>query len=135
MLSMLRRLVRRDVTISPLVVRPGDDLILAIDLVADQDLVGLLSAAQQQFPCVRVHLLAGFGSVQIQRNERSSDGKQASDDGKHQGAGASLFRQASQPSPTASEQGNIVVLRYAAGGRVIAVSIPPEQQGNFLKQS
>ena len=48
----------------------GDDLVIAVpDRLDSDDALALLNAAKQQFQGVRIHLLCGFGSVQIERND------------------------------------------------------------------
>jgi hypothetical protein len=113
-------------------VRPGDDIVLSGgELRADEDAFAVLKTVQAQFPASRIHLLLGFGEVQVARREYGSDGDGGAD--KHRPQPGPLLHDAMDEAAVraakAGEQGNVVLLRHCAGGRIVAVSIPPEQQG------
>lgn len=109
----------------------GDDLVLSVGrLTADEDAVALLNAVQLEFPDTRIHLLAGFGQVDITRGpDRDREGDRTDDRGDQPRPVAPdpLGDAAAQATKTGS-QGNVVLLRYCSGRRVVAVSIPPKQQ-------
>lgn len=136
LIDRLKSLFTRRIVLSPMAVRPGDDLILApTDWPASQDMVGFLNAAQQQFPGVRIHLLVGFGAVQVQRNQRGAESEKPGKESQPQRTLTELAQQSRVAAAKTGQQGNVVVLTWCAEGRVVAVSIPPEQQGNFVEKT
>lgn len=131
----LRSWLRRPIVVTPVALRPGDDLVLTVeDWPASEDIPSFLRALQQEFPGVNLHLLAGFGPVQVIREEHGTDGCAGPDKRRHQPRSAALDGSAAQvsPVPEPGPQGPVVVLRHAAGGRVIASTIPPQVQGDLV---
>ena len=127
-MSWLSSLFRRPQVIAPVSVRAGDDLVVSLrDRLDSDDAFALLDALKQQFPATRIHLLSGFGDVQVQRNDRGGDSASGNDcrhppfpvDGPASGKPASHLA-------AASEQGDVVVITYATQFRLIAVYIPPK---------
>jgi hypothetical protein len=110
----------------------GDNLILSVGrLTAGEDAIALLNAVQADFPGSRIHLLAGFGQVDITRGpDRDHEGEQADNGGYDPRTVApDTLGDAAAQATEAGPQGNVVLLRYCSGGRIVAVSIPPKQQG------
>lgn len=116
-------------------IRAGDDLVISADYwPASEDIPGFLRTAQQQFPGVRLHLLVGFGRVEVSRNEDSSEREGAANECRQQPRSGSADCAAPLIAPVreSGEQGPVVVLRYASGGRVIATTIPPQPKGEAV---
>lgn len=127
-MNWLTSLFRRPVVITPVAVRAGDDLVLSPDSWdASQDVVAFLGAAQEQFPGVRLHLLIGFGGIQVVRKEDDADGSAGAEQGRQEpGQGTHDDTPVVVPPlAQAGSQGPVVVLRYGAGARVIATTVPP----------
>lgn len=127
-MSWLSSLFRRPLVITPVAVRAGDDLVISLrDRLDSDDAFALLDTLKQQFPATRIHLLTGFGDVQVQRNDRGGDS--ASGNGRRDPpfpvGGPALGKPASRLS-AAGEQGDIVVITLATQFRLIAVYIPPK---------
>lgn len=136
MLNVLRRVfVPRPIRVEARPVHAGDDLILSVrDWPASQDMVGFLNATQQQFPGVRIHLLVGFDSVQVSGEQGSAQGEHATDERQpklpiQQYRDEALSRGA-KPGP----QGNVVLLTWASAGRVVVVSVPPQEKGDAVEK-
>ncbi|MGY0665824.1 hypothetical protein [Bordetella bronchiseptica] len=136
MLNVLRRaFAPRPIRIEARPVHAGDDLILFVrDWPASQDMVGFLNATQQQFPGVRIHLLVGFDSVQVSGEQGSAQGEHATDERQpklpiQQYRDEALSRGA-KPGP----QGNVVLLTWASAGRVVVVSVPPQEKGDAVEK-
>ncbi|MFJ0446612.1 hypothetical protein WLV72_15755 [Bordetella bronchiseptica] len=136
MLNVLRRVfVPRPIRVEARPVHAGDDLILSVrDWPASEDMVGFLNAAQQQFPGVRIHLLVGFDSVQVSGEQGSAQGEHATDERQpklpiQQYRDEALSRGA-KPGP----QGNVVLLTWASAGRVVVVSVPPQEKGDAVEK-
>lgn len=137
--SFIRSLLRRDIHIGAVAVRPGDDLILSAEnWPASEDVVAFLNAAQKQFPGVRIHLLTGVYGVQVHRNKRSGEGEASRDEGRQQPRRTLLemATSAAHAAPDVAEQGSVVLLRKLTGFGIVAVSVPvsPQQQGNSIKE-
>ncbi|MFJ0380794.1 hypothetical protein [Bordetella bronchiseptica] len=136
MLNVLRRVfVPRPIRVEARPVHAGDDLILSVrDWPASEDMVGFLNATQQQFPGVRIHLLVGFDSVQVSGEQGSAQGEHATDERQpklpiQQYRDEALSRGA-KPGP----QGNVVLLTWASAGRVVVVSVPPQEKGDAVEK-
>lgn len=135
--SLTRSLLRRDIHIHPCAVGPGDYLILSIPhLPADIDIVSLLGAAQDQFPGVRIQLLAGFPGVEVLRQQDSAKRSGGGDSGRPNPGDESPARATVviSPSAIAGQQRPVVVLRHCFGDRIIATTIPPEEEGDSIEQ-
>lgn len=119
--------------ITPVAVRRGDDLVIAMDdPAALDDAVPLMHTLQDQFPGVRLHLLIGFGSIQIAHNQRddapADRGDEHTPDEPQNGPAVRDPVDVAPVAKPAAER-NAVVLRHSAGGRIILTSIPPEVEG------
>lgn len=113
-------------------IAPGDDLLLSCaQFPADVDAVGFLNTLQAQFPGVRLHLLLGFPSVEVVRGQNAD---KRSDDASPKGSIEERVEQAFKNGAPAGPQGNVVICTWAAGGRVVLVSVPP-QAGNSVAES
>lgn len=134
--SFIRSILVRDISIQPATVRPGDDIILALPYRLDSDdAFALLHTIKEQFPGVRIHLLTGFGQVQIQRGDSGSQSQDSNDRANpplpvRSPTSASPFFKAA----ASSEQADVVVITYATDTRLVAVYIPPKQKGNSVSE-
>lgn len=115
---------RRPVQIQPIPVRPGDDVIVSLPS-AQEDALGLLGALQKQFPRTRIHLLIGFpAAVEVHRKQGGRDGESAGQEGQPQ---RTVQQQALASGCQPGPEGNVVLCTWAAKGRVVVVSVPPEE--------
>lgn len=121
-------LFRRPLVIAPVAVRAGDDLVVSLrDRLDSDDAFALLDALKEQFPTTRIHLLTGFGDVQVQRNDRGSDGSSGDDSGDPPfPVGSPALGEPASRLSKAGEQGDVVVITHATQFRLIAVYIPPK---------
>ncbi|CAE34014.1 phage-related hypothetical protein [Bordetella bronchiseptica RB50] len=136
MLNVLRRVfVPRPIRIEAWPVHVGDDLILSVrDWPASQDMVGFLNATQQQFPGVRIHLLAGFDSVQVSGEQRRAYGKATAKECQPKLAIQQYCDEAISRGAKPGPQGNVVLLTWASAGRVVVVSVPPQVKGDAVEK-
>lgn len=136
MLNVLRRaFAPRSIRVEARPVRAGDDLILSVrDWPASEDVVGFLNAAQQQFPGVRIHLLVGFDSVQVSREQGSAQGEHATDKCQPKLAIQQYRDEALARGAKPGPQGNVVLLTWASAGRVVVVSVPPQVKGDAVEK-
>lgn len=125
----------RAMVATPVSVPVGADLILSIDHATQEDAMALIGAVQAQFPASRIHLLIGFGSVHVSGGQGSGEAEDASHQAKQEIAIEQDAAHARAQTEQLGQQRNIVLLRHCAGGRVVAVSVPPKQQGNSSSQA
>ena len=117
--------------IVPVAVQPGDDVVLALpNLLAGEDAITLIDALQAQFPKNRVHLLVGFGSLQVHcKNCRADSSGGADEGGKEPSLSLSdRSAEARKSAPGLAEKA-VVLTNYCSVGRIVIASVPPEQQG------
>lgn len=136
LLSFFRRpVIQRSTIIRAYGVTPGCDLVVYADSPAThQDSIALLNTVQAQFPGVRIHLLCGFGHGHVERNDRRQDCEAATNEGNPKLTIQQQRDYAVANGAKPGAQGNVVLLTHCSGGRVIAVSVPPKQQGNAVKE-
>lgn len=135
--TAIRRIFRRDVFIPALVVRPGDDLVIApAHLPASVDAVFLLNALHEQFPGVRLHLITGFPGIQVVRKPDCSECGRRGDQGRPDPTEEAQkhVRVAMPEFLKAIEQRPAVVARCFMGPGVSLSLIPPEQEGDAPKE-
>lgn len=128
---------RRPIVITPVAVRPGDDLILVLrDRLDSDDAFRLLDATKEQFSSVRIHLLAGFGEVQVQRKDCSgcTQACQASRNPPLPIDGPSNTKPSFE-LPKAREDGYVFAILYVTATRLVAVAIPPKEQSDAVKKA
>lgn len=136
-MSWLSSLFRRPLVIAPVAVRAGDDLVVSLrDRLDSDDAFALLDALKQQFPATTIHLLTGFGDVQVQRHDGGSNGTGGDDrrDPPLPVGGPAPGKPASRMA-AAREKGDVVVITCATQFRLIAVYIPPKQQSDSVPQT
>lgn len=128
--SFIRRLLRRDIHITACAVQAGDDIVVSLpDRLDSDDAIALLNALKEQFCGVRIHLLTGFGQVQVQRND-GAHCRERSNDGSNPPLPV-LSPAVSNPMLEAAKacpQGDVVVITVATSLRLVAVYIPPKQK-------
>ncbi len=118
-------------TISAYGIGPGDDIVIGCDAGTDEDAFALLGAVQSEFPASRVHLLIGFGPVQVSRNNCCAQCESPCQEAKQEISIEQDASYARSRLPEPGEKRNVVLLRHCSGGRVIAISVPPQQQGGL----
>lgn len=136
-MNWLSSLFRRPLVITPVAIRAGDDLVISLrDRLDSDDAFALLDALKQQFPATTIHLLTGFGDVQVQRHDGGSNGTGGDDrrDPPLPVGGPAPGKPASRMA-AAREKGDVVVITYATQFRLIAVYIPPKQQSDSVPQT
>ena len=129
-LAWLARLLRPRVSVHG--IRPGDELVIATNGLASEDAVAFLNALQQQLPGSRLHLLRGFSSVEVVRQPDGTQGESTANESDPQLAVQQRADQALASGAPTGPQGNVVVLTHLSPGRVVAVSVPPKQQGDSI---
>ena len=136
-MSWLSSLFRRQLVIAPFAVRDGDDLVVSLrDRLDSDDAFALLDTLKQQFPATCIHLLTGFGDIQVKRSDGGGNGTGGDDrrDPPFPVGSPALGEPASRLA-AAREQGDVVVITCATQFRLIAVYIPPKQQSDFVPQT
>ncbi|WP_267690932.1 hypothetical protein [Massilia antarctica] len=129
--------VTRTTVIEPVTVSAGEDVVVSLpERLDSDDALALLDTLKQQFPATRIHLLTGFGDVQIQGNDRCSDCGCGDDrcDPPLPVSRPAIGKPASRLAE-ASEQGDVVVITYATSSHLIAVYVPPKQQGDSVNKA
>lgn len=136
-MSWLSSLFRRRLVITPIGVRSDDDLVVSLrDRLDSDDAFALLDTLKQQFPATRIHLLTGFGDVQVQRNDGGGHGASGDDRGDPPfPVDCPTLGEPGLRLAKAGEQGDVVVITHATQFRLIAVYIPPKQQSDSVPQA
>lgn len=105
------------VTPAPVVVRPGDDLVISFNCPPHNvNVTAELNALQASFPSTRIHLLIGCGGVTAHRNGKSQPTLKQIEE--------SAVEYARANPQSIGEQGNVIVLRHASNRLLIAISTP-----------
>lgn len=133
-MNWLSSLFQPRLVIASVAVRAGDDIVVSLrDRLDSDDAFALLDALKQQFAATRIHLLTGFGDVQVQRNDRGGDGASGDDRGDPPfPAACPTLGEPGSRLAKAGEQGEVAVITYATQFRLIAVYIQPKQQSNSV---
>lgn len=124
MLKRLRELLRRPLLLQPVTARAGDDVILTLPNRLDSDdALALLDAVAQHLPKVRVHLLCGFGEVQVQGKDGAAAGQTAP------------VRLPALGVARAGDSGHALTITCATGNHLVAVAEPLAAQASSCTPS
>ena len=126
---------RRPIVVTPLAVRTGDDVIIRLaERLDSDDALALLDTLKQQFPLARLHLLCGFGGVDVQRN--NCGGNSGGGDERRNPplpVGTPAGGEPASRLAAVRPEGNVMVITEASRFGLIAVYIPPKQQGDSFE--
>ena len=136
-----RQTVAREFTkapvLTPIKVVPGDDVIVSLpDYLNSDSAIALLKTFTQQLFGARIHLLCGFGDVQIQRRDggnQRADGHGGGDPEAPVVAQAFAKPRLELPEPRA--EGYVLAITHATSRRIIAVAVPPKEQGDAVTEA